>query len=373
MKKLLFFLTALVVSSPLSAQINQMEFIRHQYLKPGFHFKMWDFDDGAGLSKYIQLAAPVTYSMALGPRLGIDVITSPFLANIEQTNGDNTEFHHASDTFVRGSVVLGDNLALLTVGVGVPTGETELNGEDFAMAGLAANRPLANPVSSFGTGSSLTLGLAVAQELGDWVVGAGVGYARRNEYEATFQNTTLDIKPGDELNLTVGVEREFDFAGGNARFLADIVYSSYSEDELNGQPFYEAGGKVAARGQLRLPLGIFNPLVLSVTQRWRGDNASTNAALVENGSELDLRATFYLGSNSFKFKGLVQSQNFGDTVDDSGGANIFGVGGGFVLNLSRHFTFDPTFIYHQGTLNLGPDSEIDITGLEARGGFAFRF
>ncbi len=373
MKKIICLLTALLSAATVSAQINQLEFIRFQYFKPSVHAKLWTFGDGAGLKKYAQVAAPVTYSMALGSRFGVDVITSPFVSVIEQTDKENVYYYNLSDTFVRGSLMLGNNLALLTVGVGVPTGETSLETKELAMAGLAANRPLNNPVASFGSGSSISVGLAVAQEVNSWVVGLGAGYTKRNKYEADFNNSIFKIKPGNELNLTVGVEREFDISNGKGKVLADLIYTNYTEDDLNGQPF-EAGDKILARGQIRLPLGILNPIILSATQRWRLDNTATNSALISNGNELDLRATIFLpAGKTFSLKSVVKAQIYSNTLNDAEGATIYGFGGGFVLNLARHFSFDPTFIYLKGTLNTGPDTEIDITGLEATGGFAFRF
>lgn len=373
---------ALVFASASYAQINQMEFIKYQYIRPGLHFKMWKFSEGAGLKRYMQAAAPITYSMALGPRIGIDVITSPYAAMIEQTDAaqlvNDLErrvfIYNMSDTFVRGSVLLGNDVALLTVGVGVPTGETNLSPKELAMAGLAANRPLNNPVTSFGAGPSVTLGIAAAQEFNSWVFGFGAGYALRKSYTAAFNNSNFDVKPGNEFNLTLGVEREFDMMDDRGKFVADFIYTNYGKDELNNQPYYEAGDKFLARGQAILPAGTFNPIILSITHRWRLDNNSNNATLIENGNELELKAVAYLHlSDSFSFKGIVQFQNYGNTVNEAEGASITGFGGGFRVDAGRNFTFDPSVVFLSGSINTGPNSEIDVTGIEAKGGFAFRF
>jgi hypothetical protein len=362
------------------AQINQMEFIRYQYLRPGFHAKLWEFEEGSNFDtkRYLQVAAPVTYSLAVGSRFGIDVIGSPFAIAIESESGGDISSYKMSDTFVRGSLVLGDDLALITLGVGIPSGDASLESDELAMAALGANRALNYPVANFGAGPVVALGVSFAYQVDTWVLGFGGGFALRREYEAVVGAEQTDFKPGNELNLTVGAERRFEFGDGEGQFLADFIYTNYSEDELQGQPFFEAGDKILLRGQVSLPLPVFNPVNLSILQRWRLDNrlSDNNATpgLLEAGGELELKAAVYLpASDAFSLMGLVQSQIYSDISNGSEGATINGFGGGFVLNISRHFTFDPTFIYLTGTMSAGPNTEIDITGLEARGGFAFRF
>lgn len=362
----------------LPAQINQLEFIRSQHFRPTFHIKSWTFDDTEALDRFTEFTIPVSYSLPLGTRLGLDVATAPFIGIKELPNGKTDEFHNVTDTFVRASFIVGDNLALLTFGVGIPSGETELTADEMTIAGLASNRPLNNPVTNFGTGFSYHFGLALAQELGTWVLGAGVGFSLRQKYDANLSGQDFEIAPGNEFNLTVGVEREFEMAGGRAKVLADFIYTNYGEDEINDAPFFEAGDKFLLRGQLLAPLGFLNPVILSAIYRWRSDNrideTTMDASLISNGSEVELRAAFIqpLGG-SFSLKYVAQAQLYGDNDLGFEGATIYGFGGGFVLNFSNRVSFDPTFIYSKGSIDVNPQTEVDVTGLELRGGLAFRF
>jgi len=373
-KAILLGMVMLLATQPAFTQNSQYEFIRSQYFRPGFHIKSWTFDGTQALDRFTEFAVPISFSTQLSPRLAIDVVTSPFLGVKELPNGLVDEYHNLSDTFLRSSLILGDNAALLTFGVGIPTGETNLDADEFTISGIASNRSLDNPVSNFGTGLSLNFGLALAHELGDWVVGVGAGYSLRQQYDATFSGQAFEIEPGDELNLTVGLEREFVMADKTGKFLADLIFTNYSEDKIDGESVFEAGNKVLLRGQLIVPAGFLDPVILSVTQRWRSDNRSPNPDLLSNGNELELRATaIHPMGGSFKLKYVGRAQLYGDNANDAEGATIYGIGGGFILNISRHFSFDPTFIYSKGTINTGPDSEIDVTGLELTGGFAFTF
>ncbi len=369
----ILLITLFSFNSALS-QVDQLEFIRMQYFRPGFHIKSWTFENSAALDRFTEVAIPVVYSMPLSSRFGIDVATSPFIGIKEEPSGKANEFHNITDTFVRSSLILGDNTALVTFGVGIPSGETNLDNDEYAISGIASNRSLNNPVSNFGTGFSYNLGLAVAHEVGSWVMGLGMGYSLRQKYDAIFSGEKYDIEPGNELNLTFGVERDFIVSEKSAKFMADFIYTNYAEDKVNGEAFFEAGDKILVQGKILLPVAFLNPVILSATQRWRSDNRSPTPELISNGNELELRATLIhpLGS-SFSLKYVAKSQFYGDNNNAIEGATIYGIGGGLILKASEHFSFDPTFIYSKGSINIGPNSTIDITGLELTGGFAFRF
>lgn len=351
------------------AQYNQPEFIRSQYFRLGFHGKYWELKDNGGSNlKFLEVALPVVYSLPLGSRLALDVVTSPFGTVLKPPVGEKLDFTSVSDTYVRGSYIIGENRALLTFGVGIPSGKAELSSEELALAGIAASRPLANPVTNFGTGLNVNIGLAIAREISSWVFGVGVGYSRRGEYTLNSQGAKID--PGDEFNITVGVDREL----GPAKFIADVIYTNYSKDESEVLDPFEAGDKLLYTGRLILPAGFLNPLVLSASYRQRLDNKTGNTLLTENGNELELRATGVapIGS-SFGLKFIYLARIYSETEQGTDGANIQGFGGGIILKLSRHFTFDPTLIYSTGSINTGPNSELDVTGIELTGGFAFRF
>jgi len=369
-KNIIITLMSLILLTGVTQSVfAQSEFIRNHYLRLGFHAKLWEFE---GNSRFLEVALPMIYSMQIGRRFALDVVASPFGAGVyegslrDPSNGE--KIISLSDSYVRASYIIGDNQALLTVGVGIPSGKTELNNEEFTIASIAANRALANPVSNFGTGSNVNVGLAVAREIGSWVFGFGVGFARRGEYNLNSLGGTID--PGDEINVTIGADKDF----GSAKFTGDVIYTMYTEDESNVLSPYQAGNKLYINGRLIFTLGFLNPVILSVGNRIRADNISRSQTF-QNGNEFEARvaAVVPVGGDNFGLKFVYLMRNYGDGDQDVGGATINGFGGGLVFKISQNLTFDPTFIYSTGTFNTGPDTETDVTGYELTGGFAFRF
>ncbi len=347
---------------------QDVRFIRNRNLQIGVGFKTWQFEGASSVTRFTQVAFPFVYRFPLSSRLGVDVVTSPFLSKAENQVGDDVDFNDVTDTLIRASYLIGNHFALLTVGVGVPTGETELSLEEFQLSGLAANRPLGYPVSNFGTGLSVHAGLAVAQQVGAWVLGLGVGYSFRDEYDATLAGTSFTVDPGDEFNLTFGLDREF--SEGRGKFSADFIYTNYGEDQTDGQAVFEAGDKFVIRGQLLFPLAIFDPVIVTALYRWRLDNRSTNAALLDNSNQFYLRAAFWHPLNqSLRVKYVLDADLYSNTVDDANGATLFGFGAGLVLRLSRRIVFDPTVMFRTGKIDTGPGTQLDLTGLEVTGGF----
>lgn len=367
-KNIIITLMSLILLSGVAQSVfAQSEFIRNRYLRLGFHAKLWEFEDDSG---FLEVALPMIYSMPMGRRFALDVVASPFGAGIydgslrDPSNGE--KIISLSDTYVRASYIIGDNQVLLTVGFGIPSGKTELNNEEFTIASIAANRALANPVSNFGTGSNVNVGLAFAREIGSWVFGFGVGFSRRGEYNLNALGGTID--PGDEINVTIGADKNF----GSAKFTGDVIYTMYKEDQSNVLSPYQAGDKLYINGRLIFTLGFLNPVILSAGNRIRADNSSRSQTF-QNGNEFEARVAAVVGGDNFGLKFVYLMRNYGDGDQDAGGATINGFGGGLVFKISQNFTFDPTFIYSTGSFNTGKDTKADVTGYELTGGFAFRF
>ncbi|NIR49929.1 hypothetical protein GWO43_15585 [candidate division KSB1 bacterium] len=370
-------LVALFFNS-LFGQPARTEFIRKQTFKTNLRLKTWSFEEQSGFERFTEVVVPLTYTHPIGERFALDAVTVPYFSNVQFAGAGGVTLTHVTDTFLRGSYILGDNRALLTFGASIPSGKTKFDVDELQIAGLAANRPLANPVTNLGTGVNLNFGLAAAQDFGPWVFGLGVGYAWRGEYDVRNGTQEIEITPGNEVNLTFGMERGFELATGPSKFIVDFVYTFYTEDELAGQPFFEAGDKFLLQSSFIFPVSIFDPLIIRAQNRWRLDNESTNAALIDNGNEFDfgLSATHKL-RNDLRLKYLLDAKIYSDTVNDSEGALIFGVGMGVFHKFSDFFSIDPTIKFYKGKIKTGPNSDIDVTGFEfvlgLSGGINLRF
>ena len=378
-KRIFTGIIALITYQMAFAQVSDLEFIREQHLRAGMHFKTWGFEKESGLDRFTEFAFPVTYSLPVNRRLSIDFVTSPFFSTLSPIAGNSESFNSLSDSYIRTSYILGDNLAIINFGASLPSGKTKLDAEELEIAGIAANRPLDNPVSNLGTGVNLNFGLAIAQKLGPWVLGIGAGYAYRGEFDVIDieADTTASIEPGDEFNLTLGIDRDFELQNGKAKLIADLVYTTYRKDDLanlSRSPVFEAGDKIVAQARFLFPLAAFKPVMLTLRNRWRLNNKSNNAALIDNGNELELGVNlFHPVTERLQFKYLLDSKFYSNTVNDSEGAVVFGIGLGVDYGFSQHVAIDPSIKFSKGKINTGPGTDVGIAGLEFSIGLAFTF
>src|SRR3990172_13316866 len=141
-KFVVFLVFMSVVFTQAGAQVNQFDFIRGTSIRPGFHVKYWDYEEGGPYDRFVEAAFPSPYSMALGSRLSLDFVTSPFITALEEKSGKASDYSNMSGSYARASLILGDNFALATFGASIPSGETELKDDEPVLANIAANRPL---------------------------------------------------------------------------------------------------------------------------------------------------------------------------------------------------------------------------------------
>ncbi|MBT4498869.1 MAG: hypothetical protein HOC74_14165, partial [Gemmatimonadetes bacterium] len=162
----LFLALALLVGSPAEAQIR---FMRNATVGAGAHFQTWSRDTQAGAQ---ELSIPFFVILPLGKRLSLDVVSGSGFASLD-TSGSHS-LGGLTDTKIRASYIVGDELALLNVGVNTPTGKTELTGDERQVSGVLSQNAFGFRTASFGQGLDVNAGLAMARKLGETVFGAGL-------------------------------------------------------------------------------------------------------------------------------------------------------------------------------------------------------
>jgi len=225
-----------------------------------------------------ELAIPIFVSVPIGSRLSFDVGTA--YANARVTSGAvRSEISGLSDTQIRGSYTFGGDFVVLTAGVSLPTGESTVTREQLLAAGRIGNDFLSFPVSEMGTGLAVTGGVAVAQPVGDWSVGAGLAVRRSRAYQPfDVPGQTFRYQPGNELRARLGVDRPI----GAGRLALGVTYAAFGREDAGGSA-YNTGDRVIAQGALTGLIGTHDYTIAAYNVfRGPGEYASGERAGREN-------------------------------------------------------------------------------------------
>ena len=197
-----------------------------------------------------ELAVPLFITIPVGPSFTLDVGTAYARAHVS-SGGLTSDVSGLTDTQVRGNLTLGSDFIVLTAGINLPTGKSQVTTEQFAAAGRIANDFLAFPITSLGTGFGGTLGLAVARPLGDWNVGFGAAVRRSAGYEPfNIPGQELHFQPGNEYRARVGLDRGF----GGGRLSLGVTYSAFGNDDAGGFA-YNTGDRVITQAVYNTTMG----------------------------------------------------------------------------------------------------------------------
>ena len=210
--------------------------------------------------KVSQVAFPVFVSVPVLPQLTVDVGTAFASANHERLAVDSmgapvtirSSLSGLTDTQLRANYTIGTDFVVITAGLNLPTGSSTLKPEEFEAATRIGSDFLTFPVSGFGSGFSMTGGVAVARPVGSWNLGMGASMRRAGEYEPFEDATgaTTTFKPGVEVRTRIGADHPF----GTGRVSFGLSYSKFGDDRANAA-VYNTGdryvGQVAVSNSLR--------------------------------------------------------------------------------------------------------------------------
>jgi hypothetical protein len=179
----------------------------------------------------------------LAPSFTVDVGTSYAQSRVEQTSVGKTTTSSISgltDTQVRANYVIGNDFIVLTAGVNIPTGQSEIPESKLIAASLIGSDFLSFPISNMGTGFGGTGGIAIARPIGDWNLGLGVSMRRSAQYDPfdAAGGVALHYQPGNEYRARIGLDR----AVGTGRATIGVTYSAFGDDQLAGS-VYNTGNR----------------------------------------------------------------------------------------------------------------------------------
>lgn len=212
-----------------------------------------------------EVAVPVFAAMPIGDRFSVDIGTAYARSRVQYEGGRST-VSGFTDTQVRANYMFGNDFIVLTAGVNLPTGQSTVALDQLPAASRIANDFLSFPISSMGTGSGATGGVAIARPLGTWSVGFG-GSVRVTAAFAPIRPDSGPLpryQPGNEYKLRVGGDRP----AGAGQVSVGLTYSAFGQDDFAGSLFNTGDRIVAQAGFTHpIPMGMLN---LSAWNLYRG-------------------------------------------------------------------------------------------------------
>ncbi len=346
---------------PLLAQAPPTEFAFRPEITTGVYYQTWESEVGEEITEW---TAPLVVVLPLNSRISVDVLSGP--ARAEHFPTDN-RLEGFTDTRIRTSVLLAQETLLLTAGVNLPTGNSDLEAHQTDVAAALSLNALDFRTPTFGLGLGFNVGGVIAREIGDWmVIGAGASFQYNGDFHP-LQDSSLVYDPGNEVDLTFGV----DLGGERFSLTGDVTYTLYGPDRVNGAEVFRSGNKLLiqlllaqqwSRGSSRFYLRYRSK---GKNQRRVGGQALKDERLNSNGDqfELEIATTFFL-SRWLGVKLLADGKLYLLNEYDTNGAVVAGGGGGLILNLSKWLSLDTTAKYSRGGLRLRDTGLIEISGLE---------
>ncbi len=209
----IFVIVLAVIISALFFPIETISAANIQ-LKTGFHYDWWDDtkDDKAS-----QTYVPVRIEWQ-HQDFSLSVLTGYADTHIEQPGIRRRSLSDILDTKVNFSYEISGKMPVdvfIGLDFNLPTGKTNLKQEDLVLI----MDPDLISINNFGEGFNINPTLSMAKEWKNWVVGIGIGYVWRGEYD--YSENIKDYNPGDIFNTNA--ELRYYFYDWNARLFGGYV------------------------------------------------------------------------------------------------------------------------------------------------------
>jgi hypothetical protein len=248
----------------LSAQPDALENEPNGSITMGCAYQLWRID-GDSLGSVSQLSFPVTLTLPLTRAFQLTIVHTPALSKANdiydqnyrtRTRHDQLKVNGLSDTWVQGAYLFPNNTAMLNFGLGVPTGKTRLNNNEFDLARHLSLNLFRYQVPIYGQGFCGRAGGAAAFPMGKTAV-AGVGgqYLYRGKYHpisylydypahvGPATRYDPEYQPGSEITAQAGIDL---LLGEKLKLMVDLEYTAYQRDMLNGREVFKAGTRSLA-------------------------------------------------------------------------------------------------------------------------------
>jgi hypothetical protein len=319
---------------------------------------------GSAEKTVTQLSVPLVFIMPFGEKFTLDMSTSWADSRVSSGGVESSKISGFTDTQIRGNLSLFDNSAIFTLGVNVPSGMYKVPTGQQEAAGQIGSDFLLYPVSSMGSGTALTGGIAIAKMLGEWQLGLGGSFRYSSPFDAyEVQSDILRFEPGSESRLRVGLDRSF----GEAQVSIGGTYSMFTDNKA-GATTFATGARTLGQVGVYYPSD-YGDWTVSVWNLYRAPGEIIGAdAPWENIINGGLSVGFNYGG--MLWQPSVEARAW---QRDGENAGTVGTGGVRVKWDWGSISVNPSVTYSLGKVYpAGSATSIDVSGLRAQLLFRYR-
>ena len=317
-------------------------------------YRSWKRDMGDTTQTISQFSFPMVLKLPLTRNLAFDMIGSTALSSA----GDGS-LSGIRDVKTRVVAMLADDTIMFTAGMNLPSGKSELDSEETVVSSLLSDKAMGFRYNRLGEGLDISVGAGTAKSFGPLVLGAGVGYLLKGEYEY-LEAENSKYNPGDQINATGGMDLLLD----PLLLRTDLTYTIHQSDTIDNSKVFKEAAKVSIQENAVL---LMERLAVLLSARYliRGESDILQAGVhgrtekvhgdrIDVGGSLNLRLT-----KPMNLKLVAESTFIGENAAGQNDAAVFGFGAGMTLRFMRASYLDIMGKYHTGKSN---NDEVTLTG-----------
>lgn len=304
-----------------------------------------------------QTSIPLAFILPVTERFTVDISSAWADSRVSSGGVESSKISGLTDTQIRGNLSMFEGTAIVTLGVNLPTGMYKVPNAQQEAAGQIGSDFLLYPVSSMGSGTALTGGVAIARTVGEWNLGFGGSFRYSQPFDAyQVQNAILRFEPGSETRLRLGLDR----AVGDGRISFAGTYSAFTDDKADSTTF-ATGARTLGQASLYMPTNN-GDWTIGAWDLYRAQGQQIGAvAPSENISNVNLAYGFSMGDY------YVQPSLEGRAwMRDGEKAGATGTGGVRLRFDALGMSVNPSVTYTLGNVYpAGSTTSIDVSGVRA--------
>jgi hypothetical protein len=332
----------------------------------GVSYESWKAKD----NKVTEMSVPVMFIYPVNTKMSLYAMTSPVSSNLEA--GEKYSLSGLSDLKWGGHCLTMNDRLLITLGVNLPTGKHALEVEEYSVASALSVPAFNFRTPTLGQGFDVQLGANSAIEAGSFVLGYGAGYIMKGKFKP-LKEYEQGYDPGDEVTLTAGVDRNTTVLQKDMQIRGDVLYTLYFDDTWGGEKVFKSGNRLLIQLFSQFMVGSHDA-ALFIRERIKGKNTTGSGKsyaterLNSNANQFEIQGWIWLPYGpSTKWRGLFDIKLYSDSDYKTGGATLFGLGGGGRFRLSPKWSFNGDFRYYFGKIKTSVE-KVNASGMKLFGG-----